>query len=124
MHTDETSIGADSNRLFIMEAQDTVILGKKYSHFNLSESMLDSTFVKQAKAVEDRYRKVLNSRQDRLRVEEWLSKLASYLCLEKLPLLKNRNSYMKQLHRCIMELGALEGVFKKMPPAGTDLENL
>ena len=40
------------------------------------------------------------------------------LCCERVPLLKNRNNYMKLLQRCLSELGSLEGVFRKMPPQG------
>ena len=39
--------------------------------------------------------------------------------------MKNRNNYLKQLQRCLTELGTLVGVFKKMPPEGAqDLKTL
>ena len=78
--------------------------------------MLDAQFVKMATAIEREYQDVLRSRQERLRCENWIEKLASMLCCEKLPLLKIRNNYIKQLQRCVTEVGSLEGIFKKMPP--------
>ena len=47
------------------------------------------------------------------------------MCCEKVPLLKNRNAYIKLLLKSLQELGSLEGIFKKMPPQdGKELENL
>ena len=40
------------------------------------------------------------------------------LCCERVPLLKNRNNYLKQLLRCLTEIGSLEGIFRKGPPQG------
>ena len=94
------------------------ILGKQYTHLNTQESMLDAQFVKMATAVEAKYREVLTSRQERLRCENWVKKLTEMLCCDRVPLLKNRNNYMKQLQRCIVDLGGLEGLFRKMPPTG------
>ena len=71
-----------------------------------------------ANTVEDEYRDVLYTRQERLRCEAWVNKLAEMLCCDRVPLLKNRNTYMKQLMRCLLEIGQLEGVFRKMPPQG------
>ena len=66
--------------------------------------------------VEESYRDVLKNRQERLRCEAWIKKLSEMLCCDRVPLLKNRNNYMKLLLRCLQELGVLDGIFKKMPP--------
>ena len=71
-----------------------------------------------AKVVEGEYREALMSRHERLRCEAWVTKLSSMLCGEKVPFLKNRNNYMRLLQRCILEVGALQGVFRKLPPDG------
>ena len=73
------------------------ILGKEYSHFNVGDSVLDSQFVRMVQAVESDYGRSLKSRQERLRCEAWIKKLAGLLCCDKVPLLKNRNNYLKQL---------------------------
>ena len=40
-----------------------------------------------------------------------------------MPLLKNRNKYIKLLKLCVFEIKRLEGIFKKMPPSdGDDLK--
>ena len=97
----------------------TLILGKEYTHLNVQDSMLDSQFVKMASQVESDYKTIMkNNRQESLRLEAWLKKLSEMLCCERVPLLKNRNNYMKLLQRCLGELGTLEGVFRKMPPQG------
>ena len=92
---------------------------------NVFDSMLDVTFVKMASAVQNTYEDVLVSRQECLRCENWVRTLAEMLCCDKVPLLKIRNNYMKQLLRCVSEIGSLVGVFRKMPPAGShELKNL
>ena len=93
-------------------------MGKEYSNLNTSDSVLDNQFVKMASTVENEYKEVLYTRQERLRCEAWVHKLSEMLCCERIPLLKNRNNYIKQLMRCLNEVGELVGVFRKMPPQG------
>ena len=78
--------------------------------------MLDAQFLKMVKQVEGEYSEVLRNRQDRLKCENWVKKLCSLICCEKVPLLKNRNTYVRLLLRCLTDVGSLEGVFRKMPP--------
>ena len=74
--------------------------------------------MKMAVSVEYELISALHRRQDLLRCEAWVGKLAEMLCCDRIPLLKNRNNYMKQLVRSLQETGSLVGVFKKMPPQG------
>ena len=47
------------------------------------------------------------------------------MCCERVPLLKNRNAYIKLLLKSIQELGRLEGIFKKLPPHDSqELQNI
>ncbi len=78
--------------------------------------MLDAQFVRTATIIEEIYKKVLQSRQEILKLEKWVDRLCDHMCCERLPLLKNRNAYIKLLLKSLQELGSLEGVFKKMPP--------
>jgi len=80
--------------------------------------MLDIQFVKMAQRIESVYKDVFPARLDRVRVQEWVTRLADNWCCDKLPLLKNRNRYVKLLLSCLTELGKLAGVFKKRPPTG------
>ena len=100
------------------------ILGQVYSHFDLNESMLDISFVKTASQIEDIYKEKLSGKPERVRVESWVKRLCTSECCDKIPLLKNRNRYIKLLLTCLADLGRLEGVFKKMPPENKELANL
>ena len=103
----------------------TTIMGVDYGHFNVDGSMLDSQFVKTAHIIESKYKEVLQSRQECLKLEKWVSRLCDNICCERVPLLKNRNAYIKLLLKSLQELGRLEGIFKKMPPHdGQELLNL
>ena len=119
-------MGSDQFRLYdSLPFGTVVIMGREYTHLNTADSVLDGQFVKLAACVEATYREVLLSRQERLRCEAWVHKLAEMLCCDRVPLLKNRNNYAKQLMRSLTEIGKLEGVFKKMPPQGaSELQTL
>jgi hypothetical protein len=102
-----------------------VLFGKKYSHFNMEDSMLDVQFIKTVQRIEEVYKDIFPARPDRVRVQEWVVRLADNWCCDKLPLLKNRNRYIKLLLSCMTDIGKLAGVFKKRPPlVGQELATL
>jgi hypothetical protein len=96
--------------------QRITLFGKHYTHFNMEDSMLDVQFVKTAQRIEEVYFDVFPSKQDRMRVQEWVTRLCDHWCCERLPLMKNRNRYVKLLLTCLTDLGRLAGIFKKLPP--------
>ena len=73
------------------------VLGRNYSHFDLTNSMLDIQFVKAVEKIEDEYKYAVRAKPDQLRVEQWVKKLCTTECCDKVPLLKNRNRYAKLL---------------------------
>ena len=92
------------------------VFGKYYEHLKPSISKVDRTFVKTANEIEGAYRGIFFSRPDQVRIEQWIKKLCENCC-EKMPLMKNRNKYIKLMKTCILDLKRFEGVFKKMPPS-------
>jgi hypothetical protein len=88
------------------------------------DSKLDKKFLAMAIEIEQNYKLIFYSKPDYIRIEQWVKRLCENCC-NKVPLMKNRNKYLKLLRLCVVEIKRLEGVFKKMPPAdGEELKQI